>query len=138
LDKNLIHPFALAYMCDIDSLDSELNIIRKSIKQFELKYHSIKTIFQYHKFLLDYQLAFFELYKLCTIAITIPVSSAACERTFSYMKIIKSYLRNSMLHDNLSSLSIIAIEKSEAKSLNIEDIINIFAECHNNRRILFK
>jgi hypothetical protein len=48
-------------MCDIDSLDSELNIIRKSIKQFELKYHSIKTIFQFHKFLLDYQLAFFEL-----------------------------------------------------------------------------
>ncbi|KAL4103773.1 hypothetical protein QTP88_019112 [Uroleucon formosanum] len=83
LDKKLIHPFALSYMCDIDTLDSELNIIRKSLKQFEAKYHSIKTIFQFHKFLLDYQLAFFELYKLCTIAITIPVSSAACERTFS-------------------------------------------------------
>lgn len=66
------------------------------------------------------------------------MSSAACERTFSCMKRIKSYLRNSMLHDNLSSLSIIAIEKSEAKSLNIEDIINIFAESHNNRRILLK
>jgi hypothetical protein len=126
LDKNLIHP--LAYMCDIDSLDTELNIIRKSIKQFELKYHSIKTIFQFHKFLLDYQLAFFELYKLFTIAIIIPVSSAACERTFSCMKRIKSYLRNSMLYNNQSSLSIFAIEKSEAKSLNIEDIINIFAE----------
>ncbi|KAL4112419.1 hypothetical protein QTP88_016212 [Uroleucon formosanum] len=138
LDKKLIHPFALSYMCDIDTLDSELNIIRKSLKQFEAKYHSIKTIFQFHKFLLDYQLAFFELYKLCTIAITIPVSSAACERTFSYMKRIKSYLRNSMLHDNLSSLSIIAIEKSEAKLLNIDDKINNFAECHNNRRIILK
>ncbi|KAL4100864.1 hypothetical protein QTP88_020893 [Uroleucon formosanum] len=138
LDKKLIHPFALSYMCDIDTLDSELNIIRKSLKQFEAKYHSIKTIFQFHKFLLDYQLAFFELYKLLTIAITIPVSSAACERTFSCMKRIKSYLRNSMLHDNLSSLSIIAIEKSEAKLLNIDDIINNFAECHNNRRIILK
>jgi hypothetical protein len=54
------------------------------------------------------------------------------------MKRIKSYLRNSMLHNNLSSLSIIAIEKSEAKSLNIEDIINIFAERHNNRKNLLK
>ncbi|KAL4090975.1 hypothetical protein QTP88_025725 [Uroleucon formosanum] len=124
LDKKLIHPFALSYMCDIDTLDSELNIIRKSLKQFEAKYHSIKTIFQFHKFLLDYQLAFFELYKLCTIAITIPVSSAACERTFSCMKRI--------------NLSIIAIEKSEAKLLNIDDIINNFAECHNNRRIILK
>ncbi|KAL4127358.1 hypothetical protein QTP88_011532 [Uroleucon formosanum] len=138
LNKKFIHPFALSYMCDIDTLDSELNIIRKSLKQFEAKYHSIKTIFQFHKFLLDYQLAFFELYKLCTIAITIPVSSAACERTFSCMKRIKSYLRNSMLHDNLSSLSIIAIEKSEAKLLNIDDIINNFTECHNNRRIILK
>jgi len=138
LDKKLIHPFALSYMCDIDTLNSELNIIRKSLKQFEAKYHSIKTIFQFHKFLLDYQIAFFELYKLCTIAITIPVSSAACERTFSCMKRIKSYLRNSMLHDNLSSLSIIAIEKNEAKLLNIDDIINNFAEGHNNRRIILK
>jgi hypothetical protein len=54
------------------------------------------------------------------------------------MKRIKSYLRNSMLHNNLSSLTIIAIEKSEAKSLNIEDIIKIFVECHSNRRILLK
>ncbi|KAE9522672.1 hypothetical protein AGLY_016945 [Aphis glycines] len=138
LDKKLIHPFVLSYMCDIDTLDSELNIIRKSLKQFESKYHSIKTIFQFHKFLLDYQLAFFELYKLCTIAITIPVSSVACERNFSYMKRIKSYLRNSMLHNNLSNLSIIAIEKSETKLLNIDDIINNFAECHNNRRIILK
>jgi hypothetical protein len=43
-----------------------------------------------------------------------------------------------MFYNNLSSLSIIAIEKSGAKSLNIENIINIFAECHNNRRILLK
>ena len=70
-------------MCNIDSLDSELNIMRKTIKQFELKYHSIKTIFQFLTFLLDYQLAFFELYKLCTIAVTIPVSSASRERIFS-------------------------------------------------------
>jgi len=76
--------------------------------------------------------------RLCTIAITIPMSSAAYERTFSCIKRIKSYLRNSMLRDNRSSLSIIDIEKSEAKPLNIEDIINIFAKCHNYRRILLK
>jgi len=38
----------------------------------------------------------------------------------------------SMIHNNLSSSSIIAVEKSGAKSLNIYDIINNLTECLNN------
>lgn len=37
-----------------------------------------------------------------------------------------------MIHNNLSCLSIIGIEKSGAKSLNIDNIINNFTEYHNN------
>lgn len=138
LNAELIQPFALAYRCDVETLSSELKIIKKTIKHFEYKYNSIENIFQLHAFLLQYELAFSELYKLCSIAITIPVSSAVCERTFSCMKRIKTYLRNSMLQINLSNLSIISIEKSEAKLLNIDSIIDRFADSHNNRRIILK
>lgn len=76
------------------------------------------------------------LHKLCLISITIPVSSAGCEKTFSCLKRVKNYLRNKLMDSHMSNLSVIAIEKSEAKSLNIDDIINEFASLHQNRRII--
>lgn len=139
LSYELIVPLANHYLCDTVSLRSELNIVKKSIKTYEEKFNVyVKDIFVLHAFLLEYQIAFSELFKLCTIAITIPVSSAACERTFSCMKRVKNYLRNSLLDSKLSSLSVISIEKSKAKLLDIEEIINIFSGAHNNRRIILK
>lgn len=43
-----------------------------------------------------------------------------------------------MLHNNLSSLNIISIEKFEAKFLNIDDIIDAIAETYNNCTIILK
>lgn len=106
--------------------------------KYEIKHNNITITFQSHRFLIQYELAFSEFYKLCTITITIPVSSAVSERTFSCMKRIKTYLRNAMLQINLSNLSIISIEKSEAKLLNINSIIDKFADSRNHRRIILK
>lgn len=85
-----------------------------------------------------YEIAFSDIYKLCNIVITIHVTSAACERTFSCMKIVKNYLRNSMNHELMSSLSIISIEKDEAKQLNIDEVIDAFSNAHKNRKITLK
>jgi hypothetical protein len=54
------------------------------------------------------------------------------------MKCIKIYLRNSLLDTNLTSLSIIYIEKRKAKSLDIDEIISKFAEAYSNCRINLK
>ena len=43
-------------------------------------------------------------------AVTFPVSSIVCERSFSKMKLIKNYARNSMGDERLSDLSVLAIE----------------------------
>jgi len=98
----------------------------------------VKDVFQLHNFLKEYNITFLETYKLCFITIPIPVSSTAFARTLSCMKRVKSYLRNSLLDTNLTSLSIISIEKREAKSLDIDEIINKFADAHENRRIILK
>lgn len=109
------------------------------MNRYEARHNlKIKDVFLFHSFLKEYEIAFSETYKLCSIAITIPVSSAACERTFSCMNRVKNYLRNSLLDTNLTSLSIISIEKQEAKSLDIDEIIDKFAEAHQNRRIILK
>ncbi|ELU07301.1 hypothetical protein CAPTEDRAFT_59353, partial [Capitella teleta] len=49
------------------------------------------------------------LYKL---ALTVGCNSASCERSFSAMKIVKSYLRSAMCQDRLLGLSLLYCEKS--------------------------
>jgi hypothetical protein len=49
--------------------------------------------------------------------LTLPVKVATAERSFSKLKIIKNYLRNSMGQTRLRGLSLLAIEASRAKSL---------------------
>jgi len=76
------------------------------------------------------------LQKLFIIALTIPISSATCERSFSAMRKIKTWLRTSMLQDRFSDLSILYIEKDMSKNINSNDILNIFAD--KNRYLLLK
>lgn len=137
LNVSLLLPLAQSYNCEIETLKSELQILPKSLKNYENKFTTkINYIFNLYDFLNEYQIAFSELHKLCLISITIPVSSAGCERTFSCLKRVKNYLRNKLMDSHMSNLSVIAIGKLEAKSLNIDDIINEFASLHQNRRII--
>ena len=68
---------------------------------------------------------------MCTaflLFLTIPVTTASAERSFSKLKLIKTYLRNSMGQERLRSLAILSIEHSKARNLKFDDIINTFAE----------
>ncbi|XP_022177857.1 zinc finger MYM-type protein 1-like [Myzus persicae] len=70
------------------------------------------------------------------ILLTIPVTSACAERSFSKLKLIKTYLRNKLSQENLSGLSIISIEKDISESLDYDDIINQFA-AKKSRKVMF-
>ncbi|CAI6348654.1 unnamed protein product [Macrosiphum euphorbiae] len=58
--------------------------------------------------------------------LTIPLTSAGAERTFSKLKLIKTYLRSTMSQQRLTGLATIRIEKELSEQLNYEDIINDF------------
>ncbi|XP_050340513.1 uncharacterized protein LOC126766873 [Bactrocera neohumeralis] len=60
------------------------------------------------------------------ILLTIPVSVASCERFFSKLKLIKSYLRSTMSQRRLSN-PILSIECETASTLNYNDMICDFA-----------
>ena len=62
------------------------------------------------------------------ILLTMSVSVASCERSFSKLKLIKSYLRSNMTQDRLSSLAILSIEKEAFDCIDFDDIIDKFAE----------
>ncbi len=61
------------------------------------------------------------------IALTLPVTVAQAERSFSKLKLIKSYLRSTMSQERLTGLSIISINHSIGEQISYDDIIDDFA-----------
>lgn len=61
------------------------------------------------------------------ILLTMPVTVASGERSFSKLKIIKNFYRSTKTQDRLVGLSTISIEKRMVMSLDVEDLINDFA-----------
>jgi len=68
--------------------------------------------------------------------LTIPITSAGAERSFSKLKLIKNYLRNSMSQQRLTGLATLAIEKDLSEKINYETIIQNFA-AQKSRKINF-
>ncbi|CAL9696702.1 unnamed protein product [Knipowitschia caucasica] len=61
------------------------------------------------------------------VLLTIPVTVASGERSFSKLKLIKNYLRTSMSQDRLCGLALLSIEKEIASKLDYKDLIAEFA-----------
>ena len=61
------------------------------------------------------------------ILVTIPVSVASDERSFSKLKLIKTYLRSTMTEDKLNNLAIVSIENNVVAILDLEAAIENFA-----------
>lgn len=115
---------------DMDKLKVELEVLYNDVK-----YHNLSHIYDMVKiFENDYLKEVMpEVYKLFSLILTIPSTSVSVERSFSCLKRIKTYLRNSTSQQRLSSLSTISIEKLLIQQLKenepfYEDIINIYAD----------
>ena len=61
------------------------------------------------------------------IFLTIAVSVATCERSFSKLKLIKNYLRSSMRTLRLRNLAILSIEEQLTDEINFDIVIKEFA-----------
>uniref|UniRef100_A0A671M6X3 DUF4371 domain-containing protein n=1 Tax=Sinocyclocheilus anshuiensis TaxID=1608454 RepID=A0A671M6X3_9TELE len=95
-----------------------------------------ETIFRFFtNFLEPFKEVFYQLFRLCCIALALPVSSASCERSFSALKLIKTHLRTTMTDDRLGNLGVLSIEVRRAKCLDLDDFVRRFASHHRNRRI---
>ena len=137
LNFDVAEPFARHYGIDTDTLKQEFKIIPEIIALLESeKEIKIDTVSKFLDLLFEYKNSFCESYKLILIMVIIPVSSAACEKTFSSMKRLQSYLRNAMTPDRLDDLAILNIEKLLSREIDMNIVIDKFDAVHNNRRIL--
>ncbi|KAL4096850.1 hypothetical protein QTP88_021732 [Uroleucon formosanum] len=61
------------------------------------------------------------------ILLTLPVTAATGERSFSKLKIIKNYLQSTMSQDRLVGLAMISIEKEFVYNMDMEEVVSDFA-----------
>jgi len=87
-----------------------------------------------------YQKSYQEYFINTTIALrillTMPVTVASGERSFSCLKLIKTYLRNSIGEERLSDLAQMSIENEVASKIDYQEIIKQFSE-EKSRKVSF-
>ena len=69
--------------------------------------------------------------KILKIGLTLPVSSCTSERSFSELRLVKTYLRSTMVEERLYSLALIFCNKDIR--VNIENVISKFAHSSPRR-----
>ncbi|KAM6598682.1 hypothetical protein CsatA_018291 [Cannabis sativa] len=74
-------------------------------------------------------------YKVITLILTLPVSTATTERSFSAMNIVKTTLRNKMEDEFLSDCLLVYIEREIAKKFSIDSLIDDFRDMQERRSV---
>ena len=98
---------------DLIALRNELKVLY-SLDEFSEK--SVQGIASYMK-LNDLHTVYNEVYKLATLILTFPSTTASVERSFSALKRIKTYLQATQGQIRLSNLALLSIEKEILVSL---------------------
>lgn len=68
------------------------------------------------------------IYKAITIASTLLVTSATNERSFSYLKLIKTYHHSTMEYEMLADLGCLSLNREIASALSLKDLIEKFKD----------
>ena len=74
------------------------------------------------------ELVFPNLFILLKIAATLPVTSCECERSFSIMRRLRTWLRASMTTERLSALALINIHYGHP--IDFDTVIDTFLKLH--------
>jgi len=126
-------PLSHSFRISEQDLQCELQIAKRWIETKSNRPNSLLGVLHSLESMKE---VFPSLYKLLQIGVTIPVSSAQCERAFSSLKIIKSWLRTSMTDVRLADLTTLGVMKDRAKRLDLSLIVDSFARGHQNRKII--
>ncbi|KAL4112674.1 hypothetical protein QTP88_016421 [Uroleucon formosanum] len=141
IDENIISIQNLStfYNVNVDEVDIEVKY-----RSFCLVYHQVYDeveplkLNEVLKFMIsrDMVSSYPNLYTLYKIFYTLPVSSATAERSFSRLKLLKTYLSSTMTEDLLSNLAILSIESNTAETINFNKVISTFVSMKKCRKLL--
>ena len=112
-------------------LDSVFLCVEYELFRRHSEFHECKSISEVLKLLHHKQLASAYpnvtcLYRIC---LTLPVTTATTERSFSKLKLLKTTLRSTMNETRLSSLLVLSIERNFTDEVDFNQVIDAFAQC---------
>ncbi|XP_042374434.1 zinc finger MYM-type protein 1-like [Zingiber officinale] len=131
--KNLEETLRYNVKSDIDGDDlyMELSILKQSLPV------EAKRAIDVLNYLKNMDDCYPNTHVACRILLTIPVTVASAERSFSKLKLIKTYLRSTMSQERLNGLAMLSIKKKIVEHLDYTSLIDIFA-AKTARRVVFK
>ena len=133
LDVEHLQPLASHLSINNIQLTNELGFVKHFLRDKRTSIKAIKDVlFQ----LAPMNAAFPATTALLRGVLCLPVSSTTCERSFSRMKMIKTYCRNAMGDERLSDLALLAVERNV--SIDLQETVDIFSVNHKNSRILLR
>ena len=108
-----------------------LNLKDRSIEHFNDLIKQIKLLPEAEKNLLN------NVCKIFKILAVNPASSSTAERTFSFARRVKTWMRSTMLPSRFNSVSILHFHKDRTDKLDIIKIANSFIQTNKNRSRVF-
>lgn len=129
--KKAAMDLAMKYEKDINGAEfiDEISDFQHVVKSIIPDHIKSATVIELLQLIQDYNLkeSYPNIEIVFRIFLTMPVTAATCERSFSKLKLIKNYLRSTMGQERLSNLSILSIENEVAGEISFEDVIDKFA-----------
>ena len=119
------------YDIDANELYAELKFLQNFIPQENMGPLEILKFLKRHNSFPNASIAY-------RVLLTIPVTVASAERSFSKLKLLKSYLRSTMLQQRLTDLAQISLESELLEKIEYERIIEEFISSNTKRLKLFK
>lgn len=115
-----------SYNKNLDDLKHELHQAKRILeRKTAAGKKNLTSLLEFTEFLEPFSEVFYELFRLCKIAIALPVSTAACERSFFALK--KNHLSTTMNNERLSGLGVLSVESKRAKALDMDEFIRLFS-----------
>ena len=122
----------LATHYKLDISESEIAVAKNFIKAVQLTSEKKFTMEKVYS-ILD-PLAFPCLKKLFQVALTVPVTSCTCERSFSCLRRVKTWLWTRMTQDRLDHLAVLGIESDTYMSCSDDDLVSAFINLKQRRQ----
>ena len=135
VSKDFLSPSALKPLISLYNICEKVVTMEATLAKRSLEKKKLDSTSDVFLSLLPLTEAYPNLVRLIRIALTIAVSTAQCERSFSTLRLIKNYLRSTMCEERLSDLAILSIEKEMCDKINVDEVISEFGQVDRNRRI---
>ena len=128
--KNFVdrqHQYNIEFLIDYFdpiALRREFDILKRNESIQSCKYVEQVLKLMYQKNLM---LAYPNLTIVCRLCLTLPVTTASVERSFSKLKLVKNVLRSTMSEPRLSSLLVLSVERDVLEECNLVEVVETFS-----------